>query len=98
MDAGTSVQHELLVPVLLRLQGGTGSLIERATTMPLPRDRSYLNRQFAVEMVVIGVRWYVGCRIGYRDLVGMLRACRTGMDAAAFHEPCGEVRALEASR
>jgi hypothetical protein len=28
----------------------------------------------------------------------MLRACRTGMDAAAFHEPCGEVRAPEASR
>src|ERR1700736_4907367 len=36
------------------------------------RDAIYVKRQFDTEIIVLCVRWYITCRLSYRDLVAMM--------------------------
>jgi transposase-like protein len=41
-------------------------------TKPIARDPTSRRRVFDAEMIELCVRWYITCRLSYRDLVGMM--------------------------
>jgi transposase-like protein len=41
-------------------------------TKPLERDAIYLKRHFDAEIIVLCVRWYIACKLSYRDLAAMI--------------------------
>lgn len=41
-------------------------------TKPLGRDTIYRCRRFSAETIELCVRWYITCRLSYRDLAAMM--------------------------
>jgi hypothetical protein len=56
-------------------------------TKPIDRDPIYRRRRFDAEIIELCVRWYITCRLSYRDLVAMMAERGSGLRnvAGEFH-------------
>jgi transposase-like protein len=50
----------------------TGAIQKPGMTQPIPRDAIYKRRVFDAEVIELCVRWYIGYRLSYRDLVEIM--------------------------